>query len=114
LRLRTYEPCEPARLVFRSAHLLATAMRAKLALDITFAAQGFAFRHRLNDGNVGRRGAPPWCSTVIFRRFEKRLILKDGSGGGPTTFVLALHGCEERYLIVACTVITDVPEAVGP
>ncbi len=21
---------------------------------------------------------------------------------------------EERYLIVACTVITDVPEAVGP
>jgi hypothetical protein len=27
---------------------------------------------------------------------------------------LALHGREERYLIVACTVITDVPEAVGP
>jgi hypothetical protein len=25
-----------------------------------------------------------------------------------------LHGREERYLIVACTVITDVPEAVGP
>ena len=23
-------------------------------------------------------------------------------------------GREERYLIVACTVITDVPEAVGP
>lgn len=22
-------------------------------------------------------GAPPWCSTVIFRRFEKRLFLKD-------------------------------------
>jgi hypothetical protein len=27
---------------------------------------------------------------------------------------LALHGHEEGYLIVACTVITDVPEAVGP
>jgi hypothetical protein len=27
---------------------------------------------------------------------------------------LAMHGCEERYLIVACTIITDVPEAVGP
>jgi hypothetical protein len=27
---------------------------------------------------------------------------------------LAMHGREERYLIVACTVITDVPEAVGP
>jgi hypothetical protein len=25
-----------------------------------------------------------------------------------------LGGREERYLIVACTVITDVPEAVGP
>jgi hypothetical protein len=25
-----------------------------------------------------------------------------------------LRGREERYLIVACTVITDVPEAVGP
>jgi hypothetical protein len=24
------------------------------------------------------------------------------------------NGREERYLIVACTVITDVPEAVGP
>ena len=40
---------------------------------------------------------------------------------GPTiSFVLlldlflALHGREERYLIVACTVITEVPEAVGP
>ena len=27
---------------------------------------------------------------------------------------LASHGREERYLIVACTVITDVPEPVGP
>jgi hypothetical protein len=27
---------------------------------------------------------------------------------------LAKHGREERYLIVACTVITDVPEAIGP
>jgi hypothetical protein len=27
---------------------------------------------------------------------------------------IAMHGCAERYLIVACTVITDVPEAVGP
>jgi hypothetical protein len=27
---------------------------------------------------------------------------------------LAMHGREEGYLIVACTVITDVPEAVGP
>jgi hypothetical protein len=27
---------------------------------------------------------------------------------------LAMHGREERYLIVACTVISDVPEAVGP
>jgi hypothetical protein len=27
---------------------------------------------------------------------------------------LASHGRKERYLIVACTVITDVPEAVGP
>jgi hypothetical protein len=27
---------------------------------------------------------------------------------------LALHGREERYLIVACTVITEVPAAVGP
>jgi hypothetical protein len=26
----------------------------------------------------------------------------------------AKAGREERYLIVACTVITDVPEAVGP
>jgi hypothetical protein len=24
------------------------------------------------------------------------------------------NGREERYLIVACTVITDLPEAVGP
>jgi hypothetical protein len=27
---------------------------------------------------------------------------------GPT------YKCEERYFIVACTVMTDVPEAVGP
>jgi hypothetical protein len=35
------------------------------------------FDRRLNDGNLGHRGATPWCSTVIFRRFEKHLIWKD-------------------------------------
>jgi hypothetical protein len=44
------------------------------------------FRRRLNDGDVGCRGVPPgatpWCSAVIFRRLEKRLILKDFSAVG--------------------------------
>jgi hypothetical protein len=31
---------------------------------------------------IGHHGAPPWCSTVIFRRFEKRLLLKDFSAVG--------------------------------
>lgn len=39
----------------------------------------FPFDRRINDGNLGDHGAPPWCSTVIFRRFEKCLILKDFS-----------------------------------
>ena len=35
------------------------------------------FDRRLNDGNLGHRGATPWCSTVIFGQLEKHLILKD-------------------------------------
>jgi hypothetical protein len=35
----------------------------------------------------------------------------DGAAGDPDK---ALHGTEQRYLIVACTVITDVPEPAGP
>jgi hypothetical protein len=35
----------------------------------------------------------------------------DGAAGDPDN---ALHGTEQRYLIVACTVITDVPEPAGP
>jgi hypothetical protein len=42
-----------------------------------------------------------------------------GAGSQRTICLLLLtcplcNGQEERYLIVACTVITDVPEAVGP
>ena len=47
--------------------------------NVRFAAfdADYPFAWRLKDGNLGHLGAPPWCYTVIFRRFEKSLFLKD-------------------------------------
>jgi hypothetical protein len=53
--------------------------RMNMPFDRETIRRRFPFDRRLNDGNLGHHGAPPWCSTVIFRRFEKRLILKDFS-----------------------------------
>jgi hypothetical protein len=48
------------------------------------------------------------------RVIAQRRAVAQRAAGRFSLNIGGLGGREERYLIVACTVITDVPEAVGP
>ena len=69
---------------------------------------GFALRSRILFLTRSKSLIEPLCA------LPNRAVAQRAAGRHGWRFSLNIGGREERYLIFACTVITDVPEAVGP